>query len=230
VSIFSAGAAVGAATTGTTVTWNLGSALQGELWNILPVICQQHSQQAVFDALSGACDEASARPLLEYAVNLMFSNHTIPAAPVMVSRVSDFIRRFSGLQVSAAEGDDMGKNEDEEVGDASSEMKTDSEAANTTAAAAGADGTAAGNDTDSATKAASSPLTLSEIADPQDFKLMLHLVSGMQGADIDRNLPRMISCYAEDAEGLKTVFSRITKARPPPMTKADLLSALHRCE
>jgi hypothetical protein len=193
------------------------------------VICQQHSQQAVFDALSGACDEASARPLLEYAVNLMFSNHTIPAAPVMVSRVSDFIRRFSGLQVSAAEGDDKGKNEEE--GDASSEMKTDSDAADTTtAAAAGADGTAAGNDTDSATKTASPPLTLSEIADPQDFKLMLHLVSGMQGADIDRSLPRMISCYAEDAEGLKTVFSRITKARPPPMTKADLLSALHRCE
>lgn len=64
--------------------------------------------------------------------------------------------------------------------------------------------------------------------DDASMKVALALVGGLPGAAIEAAMPRIITIYADDTEGLRTVFSRMTRARPPALTKAALLIALHR--
>lgn len=69
----------------------------------------------------------------------------------------------------------------------------------------------------------------SDITDPACFKLLLQLVGGVATAEIERSLPRIVDVLAEDADALRMVFSRMTKARPAPLTKSALVVTLHRC-
>lgn len=75
---------------------------------------------------------------------------------------------------------------------------------------------------------APSTVSIQDIADTDAFKLMLPLVGGVATAEVEAVLPRIVGLFEEDAEGLKKIFARITKARPPPLTKSALLVALHR--
>ena len=82
-----------------------------------------------------------------------------------------------------------------------------------------------------------------------DFKLLLPLIGGFSTADVEACLPRIIRAFvgvnagaetAAEAHGdhqagrvfvsetLKSIFARIYKVRPPPMTKTALLVFLHR--
>lgn len=72
--------------------------------------------------------------------------------------------------------------------------------------------------------------TLLEISDipTEDFRLFLPVISGLSTATVTSILPRILKVYGEDTEELKTIFTRITKARPPPITKSALLVLLHR--
>jgi hypothetical protein len=71
-------------------------------------------------------------------------------------------------------------------------------------------------------------LPIDSIQKDDDFKLFLPLISGLSADLIEKCLPRIIRIHGEDIEGLESVFNRIIKARPPPMTKSNLLVALHR--
>ena len=73
-----------------------------------------------------------------------------------------------------------------------------------------------------------SNITLNEIKEEQNFRMFIPLIGGLPGAAIESALPRIIGLFSEDMEGLEGVFLRIIKARPPPMTKANLMIALHR--
>lgn len=70
---------------------------------------------------------------------------------------------------------------------------------------------------------------LSGVADTAGFKLLLQLVGGLSTQDIENSLPRIVDVLADDADALRAAFSRMTKARPAPLTKSALVVALHRC-
>ena len=65
-----------------------------------------------------------------------------------------------------------------------------------------------------------------------DFKLFVPLIASIPSAEIEKYLPRIIRIFIESSEAdyLKFIFSRITKARPPPLTKVKLLVHLHRID
>lgn len=71
---------------------------------------------------------------------------------------------------------------------------------------------------------------LARLADPGDLKLVLPLVGGLSAGQVEALLPRVLLALAEDPEWLKAVFSAATKSRPPPMSRAGLLVALHRID
>jgi len=71
-------------------------------------------------------------------------------------------------------------------------------------------------------------LPASDMMDPEHLRLLLPLVGGLSAAEMQDSLPRVISLCSDDSEELKGVLIRITKARPPVMTKASLLVCLHR--
>eukprot|EP01036_Dinobryon_divergens_P036152 gene36152-47001_t len=86
------------------------------------------------------------------------------------------------------------------------------------------------------------------VSDDVDFKLLMPLIGGCSTADVEVCLPRIIRAYigvgagtetAAEAHGdstgklfvsetLKSIFARIYKVRPLPMTKTALLVFLHR--
>ena len=67
-----------------------------------------------------------------------------------------------------------------------------------------------------------------EKVDDRDARLMTVLIAGWSPSEIEMNLPRILRIFSDDLESLKIVLLRIIRARPPPLTKATLLSALHR--
>lgn len=71
------------------------------------------------------------------------------------------------------------------------------------------------------------PVALAELNDG-DFKLMLPLLSGFSAAEVQSNLYRLLKTCGEDSEALQLVFNRITKSRPPVLSKTQLLVDLHR--
>ncbi len=74
----------------------------------------------------------------------------------------------------------------------------------------------------------SSAVTISNVTEIDAFKLMLPLIGGISTSEVEAVLPRIVGLFEEDLESLNKIFARITKARPPPLTKAVLLVALHR--
>ncbi len=66
------------------------------------------------------------------------------------------------------------------------------------------------------------------IDNDEDFSLLLPIISGLSRDSVERCLPRIIHFYGDDSDGLETIFTRIIKARPPPLSKTDLFVALHR--
>lgn len=90
------------------------------------------------------------------------------------------------------------------------------------------DGSAAEESKDMQVEDAASTTSIQDVVDTDAFKLMLPLIGGVATAEVEAVLPRIVGLYEEDAEGLKKIFARITKARPPPLTKSALLVALHR--
>jgi hypothetical protein len=78
------------------------------------------------------------------------------------------------------------------------------------------------------TLAALASLPLASLPSDEDFKLFAPLISGLSNSVIELSLPRFIRLFADDMDSLEIIFGRILRARPPPMTKAGLLIALHR--
>jgi hypothetical protein len=185
----------------------LAETLQSELRNIVPAIAQTHSAEAIFDALCVGAD-ASVRPLLEFALAALLADFTIPPTPGLIQKVYAFIAkvnvRAGASKSGEQDGDTHGAEEQKDTG-----MDVEGEAEPTPAST-------------------TSVTTLDGLHDPADFRLVMPLLGGLQGAEIEAALPRIVGMYAEDKESLKIAFGRITKARPPPMSKVALLLALHR--
>jgi hypothetical protein len=182
------------------VSWTLAETLKAELRNILPAIVQSKSADSVFDALS-ANQNASVRPLLEVALHALLADFTVPPAPALIQKVRAFAVRVQSKPVDAAAEDQLETSGAEEQKDTESMDVVASE---------------------------STAPVMQDLVDEESFRLMLPLVGGMSGSEFEACLPRIIALHAEDAEALKNVFGRVTKARPPPMTKSALLVALHR--
>lgn len=66
------------------------------------------------------------------------------------------------------------------------------------------------------------------LSDDEDFRLVAYLVGGLNEQNIVAVLPRVVRHLAADTDALKAVVVRITKSRPPAMSKTSLLVALHR--
>lgn len=60
------------------------------------------------------------------------------------------------------------------------------------------------------------------------LRFTVSLLGGMAAGEVKDLLPRIISSFITDSEALTTAFSRIVLSRPPALTKASLLVALHR--
>ena len=60
------------------------------------------------------------------------------------------------------------------------------------------------------------------------YQLLLPGIASFNTLEIEINLPFIILFYSNNLELLKDIFVRITKCRPPPLTKANLLVYLHR--
>lgn len=183
------------------MTWTLAETLKAELRNILPAIVQGKSADSVFDALT-VNQNASVRPLLEVALHALLADFTVPPAPALIQKVRAFAVRVEVKPADAAEADEVETSGAEE-------QKKDTE------------------NMDVVASESTAPV-MQDLVDEESFRLMLPLVGGISGSEFEACLPRIIALHAEDAEALKNVFGRVTKARPPPMTKSALLVALHR--
>lgn len=69
---------------------------------------------------------------------------------------------------------------------------------------------------------------LAEIPLDEDFRMMLPLIGALPAHEVEAGLPRLLRVFAGNADALRIVFSRIVKCRPPPLSRAALLVALHR--
>lgn len=69
---------------------------------------------------------------------------------------------------------------------------------------------------------------LSGITENDNFMLMVNVIGGISLPELEANLPRIIGLYKSDIESLKSVFRKLTRGRPPPMSKPSLLAYLHR--
>lgn len=182
----------------------MAETLKGELRNILPAIAQGHTAERIFDILSSGAD-SSTRPLLAYALGVLLYDMTVPPTQGLMEKVRAFTARLR-ISRQLEEGDQIGAND---TGIGAEESKGDTEM--------------------EVEKEAAEP-SLLDTPDEEDFKLVLPLLGGLSGQVVERSLPRIISLYAEQPSELKVHLDRITKARPPPMTKAALLVALHRLD
>ncbi len=70
--------------------------------------------------------------------------------------------------------------------------------------------------------------TVSSGLDDEDFRLLLPLVGGMSGSEVERCLPRIVAVLSAEMESLRSVLNTVVKSRPPPLAKTALLVALHR--
>lgn len=70
--------------------------------------------------------------------------------------------------------------------------------------------------------------SITQLTDDLHVKLALTVAGGLPSSVLEEALPRVLTVYGENPDGLRSVFTRITKCRPPAMTKANLLTALHR--
>jgi hypothetical protein len=59
-------------------------------------------------------------------------------------------------------------------------------------------------------------------------RLMIPIISGLSGAEVEALLPFIIRAVGHSLETVKHAFDRIIKARPPPLTRAVLLTTIHR--
>jgi hypothetical protein len=180
--------------------WTLAETLKAELRNILPAIAQGRTAEGIFDILSAAAD-SSTRPLLAYALSVLLYDVTSPPTQGLMDKVKAFAQRQQRLR----EGRDGVPDTLNAAG--AEETK---ETAMDVEVSAGESG------------------SLLDAADVEDFKLVLPLLGGVAGSDVERCLPRIVGLFAEQPDALKVIFDRITKARPPPLTKAALLVTLHR--
>lgn len=181
------------------MSWTLPVTLRAELRNILPAISQSSTYESVFDTLSSRCDRPTW-PFLEYALNLLLADLTVPASLTLIQRVRAFVLHTESVAQIAFDG--------EEGHSGASEEKQSMQVEELTS---------------------STGVTISDVTDIDAFKLMLPLIGGISTAEVEAVLPRIVGLHEEDLEGLGKIFARITKARPPPLTKAALLVALHRC-
>ena len=179
--------------------WTLPVTLRAELRNILPAISQSNTYESIFDTLAQRCDRLTW-PLLEYSLNLLLSDLTVPASLTLIQRVRAFVLPTH----TAAE---ISQNDEEGQSGGAMEEKESMLVEELTS---------------------STDVTISDVTEIDAFKLMLPLIGGISTSEVEAVLPRVVGLFEEDLEGLNKIFARITKARPPPLTKAALLVALHR--
>ena len=192
--------------------WTLAETLKSELRNILPAIAQSNTIEKVFETMAQDKD-TTVRPLLEYVLNVLLADYTVPPTASLIEKV----RTFALLTEEILPKSELSEMEVEEEQD--NNNSTSSTTAPTTATT-----------TTSSTTETVIPPILYDLQNTANFTLMLPLVGGMNGKEIERCLPRIIALYTDSGnpDALKVTFTRITRARPPPLTKSSLLVALHR--
>ncbi|KAJ1402692.1 Symplekin tight junction protein C terminal-domain-containing protein [Ochromonadaceae sp. CCMP2298] len=193
--------------------WKMTDTLTSSLRNILPAIYGSNSPEEAFTQLAQAT-APEARPLLEAALNVLYADFSAPATLAMVSLVRKFATKGVAAAEAVAAAAVMGEAGEAVAGEGegATEEKEEKGAVAGTGAGAGVE----------------EVVLLYRITDAADFRLMLPLISGLPASEVEASLPAIIRQL--DPEALKVVFSRITKARPPPLTKAALLVALHRID
>mmetsp|Transcript_685 Transcript_685/g.970 ORF Transcript_685/g.970 Transcript_685/m.970 type:complete len:745 (+) Transcript_685:1111-3345(+) len=220
--------------------WSLADTLKSEMRNILPAVLHNNTVESVFDTLAVSCD-ALARPLLEFALVVMLPDYSVPPSPSIIQRVRAFVdlhqqqQRQDTIEKEPSVNPQQiagGEDAQEMTNEGETEAKMDVEEQHDTNATV-AD-------------------PLDGIVDPVDFRLMLPLVGGFSANTIVAHLPRMIKVLgkmtttatggaavastasaADETDGvggLRSVFNRICKVRPPPLSKSALLVALHRID
>lgn len=193
----------GAASGDSTARWSLCDAIKSDLSNIVPAMCQHSSVESILSVMMTNTDPA-CKPLLCHVLRVLYSDYTTPVPANVIHKVEDYIRRCcccSGESMSIPHSDPISSSSNSGPTDISSELQL-------------------------------SATSMSD-RDPEHLRLLLPLVGGLSAAEMQDCLPRVISLCSsssssDDTEELKGVLIRITKARPPVMTKASLLVCLHR--
>lgn len=146
----------------------------------------------------------SIMPLLQCALDTLHPDYSVPPTTALIQAVKDFVVRAFSNYIQSDEAQQQQQQQEEE------EVKA----------------------------------TAAKV----ELQLMLPLIGGMSTEQVLYNLPSIIAICSNSTGSdsnsssdsnlvssslssccsLKTVFSRITKARPPPLTKIALLVALHR--
>jgi hypothetical protein len=192
--------------------WKFSTFIKMELKNILPVINQYHSIEEIFDILSSSSDFTYSNSLLEISINILLSpDYAIIPRNELVTKIKSYILKKQNFKNTCLQ---LNNNNNNNIN----------------------------NDKNLILSSINDENFLSKIDNTDDFRLMLTVIGGLSTNEIIENLLRIVQTFLNTSTNntkknvdnsvnlneLKIVFEKITKARPPPLSKLNLLIALHK--
>ena len=180
--------------------------IEAELSSVIPIISKRQDSLSLFSALTKTDSDPCIRPLLEITLEIIHTDYSIPASPALISAVRAYTESRS-FSLSIQNHDlevQLEKEKEEKINnnENSSEIVKEIEIAHT---------------------------AFEEKKVTATLRLFFPLLGGFSSSEILDLIPKLLKTFSDEPEVLKNVFKRIYSARPPPLSKATLFAALHRC-
>jgi hypothetical protein len=189
--------------------------ISADITAIIPVLVNSQYPYEVFSFLEEVrCSSDVTFHLLEHTLTLLHQDMQMPASGIMISAVLDYISRNKDLMASS---DDA--------------LELFERARATVVSMTSVENSASLTEVNRTVSPPPAPGWLRGIADcrlSRVMRLLIPLVNGLSGSEVEQLLPFMIRAVGHNVDAVKAAFDRIIKARPPPMSRAALLVALHR--
>ena len=180
--------------------------IEAELSSVIPIISKRQDSLSLFSALTKTDSDPCIRPLLEITLEIIHTDYSVPASPALISAVRAYTESRS-FSLSIQNHDlevQLEKEKEEKINnnENSTEIVREIEIAHT---------------------------AFEEKKVTATLRLFFPLLGGFSSSEILDLIPKLLKTFSDEPEVLKNVFKRIYSARPPPLSKATLFAALHRC-
>jgi hypothetical protein len=180
--------------------------IEAELSSIIPIISKRQDSLSLFSALTKTDTDPYTRPLLEITLEIIHTDFTVPASPTLIEAVRAYTesRPFALSILNHDLELQLEKEKEEKIknNENTSEIAKEIEIAHS---------------------------AFEEKKVMATLRLFFPLLGGFSSAEILDLIPKLLKTFSDEPEVLKNVFRRIYSARPPPLSKATLFAALHRC-
>jgi hypothetical protein len=180
--------------------------IEAELSSIIPIISKRQDSLSLFSALTKSDSDPCIRPLLEITLEIIHTDYTVPASPALIEAVRAYTesRPFALSILNHDLEPQLEKEKEEKIknNENTSEVVKEIEIAHT---------------------------AFEEKKVTATLRLFFPLLGGFSSGEILDLIPKLLKTFSDEPEMLKNVFKRIYSARPPPLSKATLFAALHRC-